>query len=159
MRRMFTVAATVAALAVPASVATLGIAPIGPAGAVSAISCSGLTLTGTLASGTIHISKCLPSGGAGYASATGSTAALITPMSKLTWSSSHATTTVTITATSPGKGVCTSPYVEYDASGTVNAASTTGPGIPKVGDAISGKVCIYVAGNKMKLAPNTKFKL
>ncbi len=159
MRRLFTVAATVAALAVPASVATAGFVEAGTAGAASGIQCSSVKLKGTLAGGTLTFAKCTPSGGKGYKDATASTAALEVPNSNLTWSKSGATTTVSITATSPGQGVCGKGYVEYDANGTVTGASTTGVGVPAVGDVISGTACIDLTKNKLKLAPGTTFNL
>jgi len=158
MRRMFTVAATVAALAVPASAAMVGMAPVGPAGAVSSISCAGVKLVGTLATGTLTISKCTPSGGKGYKSASGSTASL-NGTGNLTWSKSGATTTTNISASSPGQGVCPKGWTEFDANGSVMAASTSGVGIPAVGDTVSGTACIIVASNKLKLAKGTTFKL
>jgi hypothetical protein len=150
MRRLFAVVATAAALAVPTSVATLGIVPAGMAGAASGISCSTVKLTGPLATGTLTIKGCTPSGGKGYKSATASSAALQAGGS-LVWSSSHATTTVSITPTSPGQGVCKKGYVEFDANGHVTAASTKGAGIPAVGDTIHAVTCIDIAKNKLKL--------
>lgn len=158
MRRLFTIAATAAALAVPASVATAGFVEVGTAGAVSAIQCSGVKLTGPLASGTLTFSKCTPSGGKGYKDATGSTSALLAG-GNITWSNSGATTTVSFTDNSPGQGACAKNYVEYDATGTVTAASTVGVGIPAVGDTTSGRVCIDIAKNKLKLVPHTTFSL
>ncbi len=159
MRRLLTVAATVAALAVPASIATAGFTQVGTAGAASGIQCSSLKLSGTLASGTITVGKCTPSGGKGYKTATGSAAALVEPNSNLTWSKSGATTTVTITATAEGQGLCKKKYTQFDASGTVTGASTTGVGVPAVGDAISAEVCIDATTNKLKLVTGTTFSL
>jgi hypothetical protein len=160
MRRLFTIAATAAALAVPASVATAGFVQAGPAGAAgSSIACSSVKLKGSLAGGTLEFSKCTPSGGKGYKDATASTAALEVAGSNLTWSKSGATTTVSITASSPGQGVCPKNYLEYDANGTVTAASTSGVGIPAVGDVISGTACVDVTKNKLKLASGTTFNL
>jgi hypothetical protein len=160
MRRMFTIAATAAALAVPASVVTAGLVQTGPAGAAgSTIQCKSVKLKGTLAAGTLTIGKCSPSGGKGYKEVTGSTAALAVAGSNLTWSNSGATTTVTIGSSSPGQGVCPKNYVEFDALGSVTAASTSGPGIPAVGDVVSGTACIDIAKNKLKLAKGTTFNL
>jgi hypothetical protein len=160
MRRLFTIAAAAAALAVPASIATVGIAQAGNAGAAgSSIQCKSVKLKGTLASGTLTIGKCTPSGGKGYKDATGSTAALAVAGSNLTWSNSGATTTVSISSSSPGQGVCPNNYLEYDASGTVTAASTSGVGIPAVGDVVSGTACVDVTKNKLKLAKGTTFNL
>lgn len=150
MRRLFAVAATVAALAVPASVATLGIVPTGMAGAASGISCSKVKLTGALISGNITLGGCTPSAGKGYKSATASSSTLQAG-GNLVWSKSGATTTVSITPTTPGQGVCKKGYVEYDANGHVTGASTSGVGIPAVGDTIHAVTCINVAKNKLKL--------
>jgi len=158
MRRLFTIAATAAALAVPASIATAGFVEVGTAGAASTIQCKSVKLKGTLTGGTLTIGKCTPSGGKGYKSASGSTAALLAG-GNLTWTNSGATTTVTFTDTSPGQGVCAKNYAEFDAIGSVTAASTTGVGIPAVGDTTSATVCVDVAKNKLKLAPGTTFGL
>jgi hypothetical protein len=160
MRRLFAVAATAAALAIPASMAAIGVVPAGTAGAAgSSIACSSVKLKGTLAAGTLTFGKCTPSGGKGYKTGSASTSALDSSSGTITWSKSGATTTVSISASSPGQGVCPKNYVEYDANGHVTAASTTGTGIPAVGDVISGKACIDVAKNKLKLAPGTTFNL
>jgi len=151
MRRILAVAATTAALAVPASVVTLGIAPVGVAGAASTVQCTGLKLKGALATGTITISKCTPSAGKTYKSASASSPTLLAG-GNLVWSTSGATTGVSVAATSPGVGVCTKKgYVEFDANGTVTGASTSGVGIPQVGDTIHAVVCINIPKNKLKL--------
>ncbi len=158
MRRLFTVAAVAAALAVPASIATAGFVEAGTAGAASAIQCSSVKLKGTLAGGTLTFGKCTPSGGKGYKDATATTAALLAG-GNLTWSNSGATTTVTFSDSSPGQGACSKGYDEYDATGSVTAASTSGVGIPAVGDVTSGRVCVDTAKNKLKLVPHTTFSL
>ncbi len=150
MRRLIAVAVTAAALAIPTTVATLGVVPVGTAGAASGITCSKVKLTGALATGTITISKCTPTPGKTYKSASAASATLEAG-GNLVWSSSGATTTVSITATTPGQGVCAKGYDEYDANGSVTNASTSGPGIPQVGDVIHGVTCIDVAKNKLKL--------
>jgi hypothetical protein len=158
MRRLFTVAAVAAALAVPASVAATGFVEVGTAGAASSVQCSKIKLSGTLTGGTLTFSKCTPSGGKGYKEATGSTAALLAG-GNITWSNSGATTTVSFTDSSPGQGVCAKNYAEFDAVGRVTAASTSGVGIPAVGDVTSTKVCVDATKNKLKLAPGTTFSL
>ena len=155
MRRLFTVAATAVALSIPASVATIGVVQAGTAAAASSITCTSLKGTVT---GTITIGKCTPSGGKGYKSASGSSAALATG-GTITWSSSGATTTISLTVTSPGQGGCGKGYVEFDASGSVTAASTSGTGIPAVGDATSARACVNTAKNKITLVKGTSFTL
>lgn len=157
-RRLFAAVVTAAALAVPASVAAVGIVPVGTAYA-SGISCTGLKLSGTLASGTLTISKCTPSAGKGYKDATASTTVLASGSGNLTWSNSHATTTVSITPTAGTQGPCKKGYVEYFATGSVTAASTSGVGIPAVGDSVNASVCIDILKNKLALAPGTSFSL
>ena len=160
MRRLFAVAATAAALAIPASVAAIGVVPAGTAGAAgSSIACSSVKLKGTLAAGTLTFGKCTPSGGKGYKTGSASTAALDSPSGTITWSKSSAAATVSISASSPGQGVCPRITSSTTPMAPSHAASTTGTGIPAVGDVISGKACIDVAKNKLKLAPGTTFKL
>ncbi len=158
MRRLFTAAAVAAALAVPASVATAGFVEVGTAGAASSIQCASIKLKGTLATGTLTFGKCTPSGGKGYKTATGTTAALLAG-GNITWSNSGATTTVSFTDTSPGQGACSKGYDEFDATGTVTAASTSGVGIPAVGDVTAARVCVDTTKNKLKLVTGTTFSL
>ncbi len=155
MRRLFTMAAVAVAISIPTSVAAVSAVSTGSAFAASSITCSSLKGTVT---GTITIKKCTPSAGKGYKSATGSSGSLATG-GTLTWSNSGATTTVTLVVTSPGQGLCGKGYSEFDANGTVTAASTTGTGIPAVGDTTSSKVCVNVAKNKIALVKGTTFSL
>jgi hypothetical protein len=155
MRRLFTVAAAAVALSIPASVAGVGLVSSGSAFAASSITCS--SLKGTI-SGNITIGKCLPSGGKGYKSASALATSLATG-GTLTWSNSGATTTVTLATTSPGQGSCKKGNVEFDATGTVTAASTTGVGIPAVGDSTSARACVETKNGKITLVKGTTFTL
>jgi hypothetical protein len=153
MRRLLAVAAIATAISIPASVATVGFA--GPAFAASGVTCTGLKGTD---SGTVTISKCTPSGGKGYKSASGAAASLATG-GTITWSKSSATTTIGDTSTSsPGQGGCKKKSTEYDFSGKVTAASTTGTGIPAVGDSVSARACVTSAG-KLSLVKGTVMDL
>jgi hypothetical protein len=154
MRRLLTVAAAAAALSIPASVASVGLVSSGSAFAATGITCKGLAGTIT---GNITISKCTPSGGAKYATASAPASSLATG-GKITWKSSGATTTVSLTVTSPGKGKCAAGSTEYDATGKVTAASTKGTGIPAVGQKTAAKTCVSAAG-KITLVPATSFSL
>ena len=156
MRRLFTVAAAAVALSIPASVAGVGLVSSGSAFAASSITCK--SLKGTI-TGTITIGKCTPSGGKGYKSASGSAAALA-GTGTLTWSKSGGTTTVTITSTtSPGQGGCKNGYAEFDALGSVTAASTTGTGVPVVGDDTTARACVDTTNGKITLVKGTTFSL
>jgi hypothetical protein len=154
MRRILAVAIIASAISVPATVATLGMAS-GQAFATSSVSCTGLKGTAT---GTITISKCSPSGGKGYKTASGASASLATG-GNITWKSSGATTTIGDTSvSSPGQGSCAKKDTQYDYTGTVTAASTSGTGIPKVGDSVSGDVCLTSSG-KITLVKGTTLDL
>ena len=154
MRRLLTVAAAAAALSIPLSAATVGLA--GDAGAATAatssITCKGLS--GTITT-TVKVSKCTPSGGKGYKSATGSAGSLASG-GNLTWSSSKATTTVGDTSAkqvTPNK--CGTAGTEYSFTGKVTAASTKGKGIPKKGDAVKALACVSATGSITLLAGTT----
>jgi hypothetical protein len=153
MRRLLTVAATAVALSIPLSVATVGLA--GTAGAAtSSVTCTGLT--GTIST-TVTISKCTPSGGKGYKTASAPASSLASG-GNLTWSKSKATTTIgdsSVKVVSPNKcGTST----EYSFTGKVTAASTKGTGIPKKGDAVKALACVSSAG-AISLLPGTTMKL
>lgn len=153
MRRLLTVFAIAAAVSVPASVATVGLSA--PAFAASGITCTSLKGSD---SSTITIGKCSPSGGKGYKTASGTAISLATGGS-ITWKSSGATTTIGDTSTSsPGQGGCKKKSTEYDFSGKVTAASTSGTGIPAVGDAVSARACVASNG-KLSLVKGTSMAL
>ena len=90
MRRILTMVALAATITIPASVAVTTLGSAGPAFASSSVTCSKLKGSD---SGTVTISKCTPSGGKGYKSASGTAATLATG-GNITWKSSKATTTV-----------------------------------------------------------------
>ncbi len=153
-RRLLTLAAVAAAVAIPVSTATVVVGG-STAFAASSITCKSLKGTDT---GTVTIGKCTPSGGKGYKTASGSAATLATG-GNITWSKSKATTTIgdtsygTVTPNACGK-----KGTEYYFDGTVTAASTMGTGIPKVGDAVSADACVANSG-KLTLAKGTTMKL
>ena len=133
--------AIAATISIPASVATL--ASAGPAFASSSVTCTSLKGSDT---GTVTIGKCSPSGGKGYKTASGTAATLATG-GNITWKNSKATTTVGDTSTSsPGQGGCKKGSTEYDFTGKVTAASTSGVGIPAVGDTVSARACVTAKG-------------
>jgi hypothetical protein len=157
MRRLLVVAATAVALSIPASVASLGIAG-GSAFAGSTVSCA--KLAGTIIT-TVTISKCTPSGGKGYKSASAPAASLATG-GNLTWSKSGATTTIGDTSASVvTPNVCKKPAAntEYSFTGTVTAASTSGVGIPVVGDSVTGLACIANSTGKISIVKGTTLHL
>jgi hypothetical protein len=154
MRRILAVAIIASAISVPATVATLGMAS-GQAFASSSVSCTGLKGSAT---GTITISKCSPSGGKGYKSASGTGAELATG-GNITWKSSGATTTIgDASFNDEGQGSCKKNDTEYSYTGQVTGASTTGTGIPAVGDTVSGDVCLTSSG-KVSLVKGTSLNL
>ena len=160
MRRMFAVAATAAALAIPASIAAVGVVPATTAGASgSTVACSSVKLKGTLESGTLTFSKCLPSAGKEYKSASASSTTLQAG-GNLVWKKSGATTTISVSASDEGaSSLCPKADSLFDASGSVTAASTSGTGIPAAGDAISAQVCIDIAKNKLALVKHTDWNM
>ena len=162
MRRLFTVAAAAVALSIPASVAGVGLVSSGSAFAASGITCK--SLKGTI-SGKITIGKCTPAPAGAAAKGYKSASALATSLATggtLTWSSSGATTTVSLSTTTPtpAQGGCKKGYTEFDATGTVTAASTTGVGIPAVGDTTTARACVDLTKTgKITLVKGTAFSL
>ena len=112
--------------------------PVGLAGG-SGVTCS--KLSGS-ASKTVTISKCAPSAGPGYGSASQPGGNF--GVGVLTWARSGATTlgqsTIDLLET---RGPCTGTSEEAYWTSTVAAASTSGPGIPAVGDPVSAYVCLH----------------
>ncbi len=154
MRRLLTIAAAVTALSIPVTVASVGLA--GTAGATgSGIACA--SLKGTI-SGTVTIGKCTPTGGKGYKTATGTAAALASG-GTITWSKSGATTTIgDSSASGVTPSACPKKDSEFSFSGTVTAASTTGAGIPAVGDTVHVLACVSPTGT-VKLVKGTSISL
>ena len=156
MRRIPLVAATAAALSIPASVAAVGVVGAGTAGAAgSTIQCK--SIKGTI-TGTITIGKCLPASkaekkadktlsGVATSLATGGT---------LTWSNSGQQTTVALSVSSPGQGGCKKGSVEYDASGTVTADNSL---YGLTGDDTSARACVSSKTGKLSLVKGTTMGL
>jgi hypothetical protein len=157
MRRFSLVAATVVALAVPASLATVAVAGSAYAGG-SSITCKGLKGTIT---GTVTISKCTPTGGKGYKTASGAATSLASS-GTLTWKSSKNTTDISGgTATQVTPVTCkgkTGAGGEYTFTATVSGGTASGPGTPQVGDAVSATACIGSTG-KITLLTGTVMSL
>ncbi len=160
MRRLTVVVPTAIALA---SLSAAGFGVAGTAGAAagtaaakkSGITCS--SLKGTISS-TVTISKCSPSGGAGYKSAT-APAVSLAEGGNITWKSSGATTTVgdsSVSDVTPNK--CGTKGTEYSFKGKVTAASTKGTGIPAVGNSVKALACVSSAG-AITLLPGTTIHL
>ncbi|MBV8463765.1 MAG: hypothetical protein JO368_10750 [Acidimicrobiales bacterium] len=105
------------------------------------------------------ISKCSPSGGKGYKSASAPSSSLATG-GNLTWSKSGATTTVgNVVVSNQGQGTCKKGNTEYTFTGSVTAASTSGVGIPAVGDTVSASACVNGKSGKVTLAPGSSISL
>lgn len=105
--------------------------------------------------GTIQIGDCTPSAGSGYKTASGLSMDFLNDGTggTLTWRTSGATTTIgdVTSSSSTGKAACSSQDTEWSFTGRVTADSTSGTGIPAVGEAISGKICV-APDHKMTLA-------
>ena len=158
MRRSLRLVAVVLALCISASVGTVGVINAGAAVAKSSVYCGKLSGSQVTA---VTISECRPSGGPGYATASQP----FVGAGVLTWSSSGATTTFGPgNFTLVGVGGCKNGFVEWQWTSTVVAASTSGPGIPAVGDAASATWCMYYNYHlreftKVTILPGTKVHL
>jgi hypothetical protein len=160
MRRLLTVAAVAVAMSIPASAAVVGFA--GTAGAAgSSVQCA--SLKGTI-TGTVTIGKCTPVNpnkkiAKLYKTATGESTSLAEG-GNITWNG-HATTTIGDASVSGGssQGPCKKGYTEYNFAGTVTAASTSGTGIPAVGDAVNASACVSSKTGKIAIAPGTVMNL
>jgi hypothetical protein len=123
------------------------------AASTSTVTCKGFELTKS--SGLVTIRGCTPSAGRGYAFTTGPSSTL-GPGARgqgsggtLTWKGGATTTIGASTFTATENDTCPSKknrsfdgaWVE---SALVTGASTAGPGIPAVGDAVSATVCDYL---------------
>ncbi len=149
MRRMILAVAALGALAVPTSVAAVGLAS--PAMAASGTTCAKLSgvVTGTItfkkcsfATGKDKTNKTLSGQGIGLAS--GGT---------LTWSPSGQTTTVGAPSfTSPGQGSCKPKNTEYIVNGTVTGGTSTHT---QAGDPFDATVCVKNSNNKISLLKGT----
>jgi hypothetical protein len=156
MRRLFTVAAAAAALAIPASIAGVGLGAVGPAGAAahgkySKIACT--TISGTIAS--IVVSGC--TGGATGGSSTALPAATLAAGGTITWTSGSTTTigAPTIKSTSakkcPGyvKGGTAVSAEKFTASVTADTGDSL-----KIPGKASGAICLNsTTGAITALAP------
>jgi len=153
MRRLSVVSVAVVTLSVPASIAVIGFA--GTASATSSVACA---KTNGKESGSVTITQCTPSAGKEYKKAT-VPALDLAEGGTITWNGG-ATTTIGDPNSSGGtsQGACKKKNMEYFFTGTVTAASTTGAGIPVVGDAVSASACLSSKG-KISLAPGTVLEL
>jgi hypothetical protein len=153
MRRLSVVSVAVVTLLIPASLAVIGLA--GTASAASSVACSKTT---GKESGSVTITDCTPSAGKSYKKAT-VPALDLAEGGTITWNGG-ATTTIGDPDSSggTGQGTCKKKNLEYFFSGVVTAASTSGAGIPAVGDAVSASACLSSSG-KISLAPGTVLEL
>jgi hypothetical protein len=138
MRKIIVAAAV---LAIPMSVATVGIVGAsGVAGASSPVTCA--KVSGSL-TGTTHFKGCntpFAKGNAvGTSLATGGT---------ISWAGKHSgSISLSGSVTSPGQGVCATGSKEYDASDVVTAVTGSAASVIKVGDGGSGKFCVTKTGH------------
>jgi len=149
--RMIMVAA--AALAIPMSVATVGILGVSDtAGAASSpVTCA--KVSGSLA-GTVHFKGCstpFANGNAvGTSLATGGT---------ISWAGKHpGSVSLSGSVTSSGQGICATGSREYDASDVVTAVTGSAASVIKVGDGGSGKFCVTKTGH-LALVKGSVFKV
>jgi hypothetical protein len=132
MRKIMVVAA---ALAIPMSAATVGIAAAsGTAGASSPITCA--KVTGSL-TGTVHFRGChtpWANGKAvGRSLATGGI---------ISWRGKHpGSVSFSGSVTSPGQGECSAGSTQYHASDVVTAVTGSAAHLLQVGDSVSGMAC------------------
>lgn len=76
----------------------------------------------------------------------------------LTWSNSGAFTTIQFSGTPSSPAGCTNGSTKLDLVGSVIGASTTGRGIPAVGDTIKAPVCM-TPSEQFALPKGSRFKL
>jgi hypothetical protein len=142
------VVATVAAVAVPTSIAVVTLAP--QAGATVSLTCN--KLKGTT-SGPVSATKCSVSKADKklFKTLTAPSAISLATGGTLTWSSSGETVTIGSPALSSGSGGCPKKDTEEIATGLVTGGTST---VTNAGDTFRADVCI--AGNgKIKLAKGT----
>jgi hypothetical protein len=105
------------------------------------------------ATGTLAVSGC--NSGLGKGTVPGS--ALATGSGVITWKGhGKGTTTISVTATSPGQGACASGSVEEDATGTVTADTS---GKVTVGSAVSARACVNSSTGAVSLVKHTDLAL
>ena len=137
MRRIMVAAA---ALAIPMSVATVGVVGAsGTAGASSPVTCA--RVSGSL-TGTVHFKGCstpfAKGNTVGTSLATGGT---------ISWAGKHpGSVSLSGSVTSPGRGICAAGSKEYDASDVVTAVTGSAASVIHVGDGGSGAFCVTEAG-------------
>jgi len=157
MRRSVRVAATVVALAVPASVVAVGMTSV--AGATpTVVTCK--KLSGNVnTSITVKGAKCRAKPPHGYGNLTGSPAAL-SAGGTLTWSGTSGVATITINApnTMGTPPTCPHGWTGVNAVGSVIAGTDTGTNTydsSLVGGPFVANVCIKNSNDALKFAPHT----
>jgi opacity protein-like surface antigen len=148
MKRILVSIALVAAAAVPASAAS--VVAGGTAYAGSGITCSKIAGNFVNGRGNIKISHCTPSGGREYKRAMNEDySGGEGDLGNLQWNGGGTTTVSNISwSEQPGSNpACPSSSQAYAfASGTVTAVSSSGTGIPAIGDTVSWSVCVGARG-------------
>jgi hypothetical protein len=142
----------VVALAIPMSVATLGIVGAsGTAGAASPVTCA--KVSGSL-TGTVHFKGCSTPFGKGNAVGTS-----LATGGTISWAGRHpGSLSLSGSVTSPGQGICATRSKEYDASDVVTAVTGSAASVIKVGDGGSGKFCVSKTG-RLALVQGSVFKV
>jgi hypothetical protein len=122
--------------------------PSGCGGAcVASVQCA--HLSGSLITGIMTLSRCTP------ISTTHRRASLLAGTSDFTWKPSVETTTVSLTLSSPGQGVCSIGRIEVDITGTVLGGTSS---YAAVGEPISAQACATRTG-RLSLIRGTMFGL
>lgn len=145
MKKILLAAAVVSGLAVPASIAAVGLSA--PAFAASGVQCA--KIGGTITS-TMTISKCTPKSKLFKSASAPATS--LAGGGTLTWAPGGQTTTVSLSVTPLGQGGCAHNWSEFDVNGSVTADTS---GYVQVGDAVSARACVQNKGGKMKLVAGT----
>jgi len=151
MRRLLVAAATVTALAVPATLVSAAVTS-GVASAQTPPACK--KLSGTI-SGTFTLKKCKPASKQNK-SASGESSSLATGGGTITWAPSGGTTTVSISFSQASDNTgCKSGSTKYDVSGSVTGGSST---YTASGQSVSAEACVTNSG-KLSLAKKTEMDL
>jgi hypothetical protein len=144
MRRLLTLAVVATAISIPVSFGSLAVG--GAAFASGGITCS--KITGNVIRGKLTISHCTPIAGRSFKKAViNDYLRQQGALGNLDWNGGAVTTVSGVTAVGSGDtSVCPAPAVGIDSSGTVTAVSSTGIGIPALGDTVSWHVCVSSRG-------------
>ncbi|HEY7946261.1 MAG TPA: hypothetical protein VID75_01225 [Acidimicrobiales bacterium] len=110
----------------------------------------------TKASGTITSNLTVTGCNSGLGKGSVPASSLASGSGTITWKGKHGgTTTISVSATSPGQGACATGSTEEDATGSVTADTS---GKVTVGSTVSAKACVTSTGS-VSLVKHTVFAL